>query len=313
MEAQFLRERESQVMKFVTGLPRNANSDFPKDEIADIENTYSGTAPYHVNYCGFEDCYPGYQFGPHTRTSHLLHVVFSGKGSYHIRSYDYEVSSGQIFYIPPGVQTVYRADDETPWSYGWVGFSGYHSEVLLSQMGFTDDRYVISLDNTEPLHGYIDKIMQTHKLTYSNELYRTAELLNFFAYAIEHTQVRHIHTLNYSKSEYARIAVRYLDSNYMHRIKIAELADYIGIDRSYLTKIFCEEYHLSPQEYLIRLRLEKAEQMLKNSSLPITQVAFHVGYEDPLAFSKMFKQRRSISPTEYRKIYHDDIISTKNG
>lgn len=300
MEAQFIQERDSQVMKFVSGLPYHLHSNFPKDGIADIENTYSGSAPYHVNYCGFEACHPGHEFGPHTRTSHLLHVVFSGKGTYHIGEYHYEVTPGQIFYIPPEISTVYRADTEDPWSYGWIGFSGYHAETLLSQMGFSNQRFVVSINNVEPLRNCILKIMGTHKLTYSNQLYRTAELLRFFAYAIERSQNRQENTPSYSKSDYAQVAMRYLASNFMNRIKIAELADHIGIDRSYLTKSFCEEYQISPQEYLIRLRVEKAQQMLVHSTMPVSQVASKVGYDDPLAFSKMFKQRTGSSPTEYR-------------
>ena len=105
----------------------------------------------------------------------------------------------------------------------------------------------------------------------------------------------------YSKTTYAEVAMRYLTSNYPRRIKISDLADYIGVDRSYLTKSFREQYHVSPQEYLISLRMDQAQFLLENTGKSVTDIAAEVGYPDSLAFSKSFKQRFGASPSEYRQ------------
>lgn len=57
----------------------------------------------------------------------------------------------------------------------------------------------------------------------------------------------------------------------------------------------------SPQQFLVNLRMEKAVGMLKNTDLPVNQIAAQVGYENPLTFSKIFKQRYGISPKNYRE------------
>ncbi|MGO5096756.1 AraC family transcriptional regulator [Agathobaculum sp. LCP25S3_E8] len=306
IDVKFKAERKSLVMEVFSSEPYFQSSAFPQEGAADLQNSYLGPSPYHVNYCGYEICYPGYAFGPRSRTSYLLHVIYSGKGKYYVPGKVYDVSAGQLFLIYPGVTTTYQADVEDPWSYGWIGFSGHRSEALLSQVGFSPDHLVVTVEDVEPLRQCILSIMDTHRITYANELYRTAELLRFFSYIADHAEERHQTAPAYSKSVYAQLAMRYLDSNFTTNIKIADLADHIGIDRSYLTKSFRDEYQISPQEYLIRLRMEKAEQLLTESSESISVIAAKVGYADALAFSKIFKQRIGSSPSEYRKLHEND-------
>lgn len=301
MNANIIKEREGMVMKIPSQNPFYQSSNFPKADIADWDSNYSGPSPYHLNYCGFEACHPGYAFGPHSRTSYLLHIVFSGKGKYYVEGKVYSIESGQIFLIYPGITTTYQADTEDPWSYGWVGFSGLRCPFILSQMGFSADNHVITIANIEPLRACIQSMMDTHKLTYANELYRTSHLLHFFAYIIEQQSDELTASRSYPRSVYAQLAMQYIENNYMNKIKITELADYIGVDRSHLTKSFHEEYHVSPQEYLIRLRMEKAEYLLTHTSQPISIVAHNVGYSDALAFSKIFRQRFGLSPSDYRE------------
>ena len=144
-------------------------------------------------------------------------------------------------------------------------------------------------------------MLELHKITYGNELKRTAELLQLFSYVMDHSPNARETQYEYSKTTYAEVAMRYLTSNYPRRIKISDLADYIGVDRSYLTKSFREQYHVSPQEYLISLRMDQAQFLLENTGKSVTDIAAEVGYPDSLAFSKSFKQRFGTSPSEYRQ------------
>ena len=298
MDIQFKTERSGTVMEII---PREIiHMDFPPTRAADSPTSYSGPAPYHLNYCGFEPCLPGYRFGPAIRTSYLLHVVFSGKGNYYVGDKVYPVSAGQVFLILPGTTTTYQADYDDPWSYGWIGFSGHQAKEILSQIGFSEDQLVVAVSDTESLRKSIERIMEASCVTYSNELLRTSELLHFLAHLIDTSSEAKTSQHLYPKSTYAQLAMRYLSNNYMRRLHISDVASYIGVDRSYLTKIFREEYHTSPQEFLIHLRMEKAIALLTQTSDSITSIASQIGYPDSLAFSRIFKQRTGQSPSEYR-------------
>lgn len=299
MKIQIQQERKSLVMKVLSQDKLKQGVDFPRNDIADLQTDYTGPSPYHLNYCGYEHCHAGYAFGPHTRTSYLLHLVTRGTGTYYVDDHVYEISAGQIFLIYPGVTTTYQASLDDPWSYYWIGFSGYQANYILEQMGFSEHSHVISIEDIDPLVSCIEQMLQFHEITFANELERTAELLKFFSHVINSHPHNLVSAKNY-RSQYAEVAMRYISNNFDSKIRIADLADYIGVDRSYLSKAFHAEYQISPQEYLLRLRMQHATNLLANSKLSITDVAAKCGYPDALAFTKIFRQRLGCSPRDYR-------------
>lgn len=288
------------VMEVLPSLESWNQVNFPRKDVADIHTNYNGPSPYHVNYCGYEACSPGFAFGPHSRTSYLIHVVLSGTGTYQVGDKTYSISGGQIFLIYPGDTTTYKASRDDPWTYCWVGFSGHQSQFLTEQMGFSRGNHVITVPDTDPLRDCIFEMVNTHRLTYANELYRTSLLLRLFATIIENRPRTGAASDQHRPSDFAETAMSYIEKNFSRKIRISDLANYIGIDRSYLSKCFQAQYGTSPQEYLMRLRMNRAESMLRSSQESITAIAMACGYPDALAFTKMFKKRFGESPTEYR-------------
>ena len=83
-------------------------------------------------------------------------------------------------------------------------------------------------------------------------------------------------------------------------IKINYIASYIGINRSYLTHIFKKNINISPQDFLVNYKIDKACELLNSTDLSIKAIAASVGYTDPLTFSKIFKKQTERTPLEYR-------------
>lgn len=299
MGIEIIAERKGLVMKVVPHENFKQEIDFPRNDIADLQTNYTGASPYHLNYCGYEHCHPGYAFGPHTRASYLMHIVTRGSGRYYVNNKIYQICAGQIFLIYPGITTTYQADQDDPWSYYWIGFSGYQANYILSQMGFSQDSHVITVAQLDPLIQCIERMLQSYEFTLQHELQRTSELLHFFA-CVLNSRPQSLSSSKPSKAQYAEAAMRYISNHFDQKIQISALADYIGIDRSYLSKIFREEYQISPQEYLLRLRIQKATTLLVNTNYTISDIASRCGYSDALAFTKIFHQRIGCSPKEYR-------------
>ena len=85
-----------------------------------INKGYKDISPMQF---GSQICKPRHSFGPALRTHWLLHYVVSGKGYFRIKDREYTVTAGNIFVIPPFVETYYEADSRDPWEYIWVGFT----------------------------------------------------------------------------------------------------------------------------------------------------------------------------------------------
>ena len=93
-----------------------------------------------------------------------------------------------------------------------------------------------------------------------------------------------------------RHAMKYIDLNYWKNPTIQELADFCGINRSHLSRIFKQKTNQSPQEYLLRYRINTACTFLRTTDLTLSQIATALGYADQFSFSKAFKRRKEFPP-----------------
>lgn len=95
--------------------------------------------------------------------------------------------------------------------------------------------------------------------------------------------------------------IHYMASQYAHPVSIEQMCDTLGYNRAYLSRVFKQETGLSPVTYLLKLRIEKSRQLLRERpELSVEQVAASVGLTDALYFSRQFKRFCAQSPTAYR-------------
>lgn len=95
--------------------------------------------------------------------------------------------------------------------------------------------------------------------------------------------------------------ISYMQDNFQKDIGIQELADHFNFSPSYFRKIFREEMHISPKEYLSLLRMEFVKRELKYTSKSIAVISQEAGFQSPEYFSQVFKQMTGTTATEYRK------------
>ena len=92
-----------------------------------------------------------------------------------------------------------------------------------------------------------------------------------------------------------------MQNNYLNPdLKITDVANFVGLNRSYLTHLFKKSLKLSPQEFLLNYRINEATSLLKNTNLSVGTISKCIGYNDQLTFSKVFKKVKGISPKTYR-------------
>lgn len=94
----------------------------------------------------------------------------------------------------------------------------------------------------------------------------------------------------------------YIGKNYKD-ITLQKLASDLHFHENYLSRKIKEHMKMSFQEYLLDVRLNEAEQLLKNTDLTIKEVAYEVGYKKPSFFYKIFKERYEKTPQQFRGDY----------
>lgn len=276
-----------------------------------LENLPCYSVEMTLTYCGMEQCKPEHCFGPKKREAYVFHVVLSGKGKLELPGKTYELSAGDAFLIWPGVESTYQADKEDPWYYVWIGVEGYRAEKMFEIAGFSSKEPVRKVDCKEQLRDYIKAMLESPDIDLKENMRRNGYVKLFFSALMESYQRMNPAALQehaYPGVVYVKNAIEYMNYHYQEKIKINELAEYIGVNRSYLTNMFKKEVGYSPQEYLVNLRIEKAKQLIRNTRMTISAIAEQIGYSDQLAFSKIFKQKLGMSPKHYRQTQQTVIM-----
>lgn len=92
----------------------------------------------------------------------------------------------------------------------------------------------------------------------------------------------------------------YIDNNYYQDIKISLFTDKYFLSREYLMKLFKNEFGCGIYEYVLRVRMEKARELIADPNIKIQSIAQMLGYSDNNYFSKAFRNFFKISPSDYR-------------
>ncbi len=103
-----------------------------------------------------------------------------------------------------------------------------------------------------------------------------------------------------SPKEIAALAKEYMHANYSKQIDLTQMADTFGFSSAYLTKVFREQLQTTPSKYLNEYRMMVAKQLLRDTAMPVKDIAEQVGFTDQFHFSKRFKQYCGDSPAQYR-------------
>lgn len=247
-----------------------------------------------LKQCGTQKCPPGNTYGPAIRDIYLLHYIVSGRGTFFDGKNTYKLEKGDIFYIGPGVSTVYKADNEDPWEYIWIGFSGNSADFLLHQTGFSAETPTFHAPECgECFIDIVRECSSNQSNNFSNTLYILSRTIELFSHLYKYSTAH-----SYSFSEHI---INFFTNNIGSNISISKLADDYGFSRTHFSCTFKKETGYSPKQFLLNLRIEKARCLLLDTDLDINCIAHSVGYDDPLLFSKQFKNKIGISPRNLRK------------
>jgi AraC-like DNA-binding protein len=230
----------------------------------------------------------------------VIHIVIDGKGVLEKKGRQWQIRKGQMFILFPDEETTYEADKDAPWYYCWIGFHGDMAQKLAVAMGFTDETPVVTFSQIERAEQIVKDMLSNKKLTLDGQMKRSAGMFILLSDMIAAHEVEASGDSPVGFISYAQYAARYINNHFYEKIRIQDLAKHIGISRSYLVKLMKQEIGMSPQEYLIETRMRKASDLLGRSNVPVRSVAAECGYDDALAFSKVFKSRFGLNPSEYR-------------
>lgn len=284
---------------------KSRNPDHSKFTV--MNNSQPAQGELSVMFSGEGKTVSGHGIGPAVHNYYLVHTVISGRGTFEIDGHRYRCSRGDTFIIFPDELFSYVADEDDPWHYVWVAFKGHAAGHLLLSLGFSAANPIVHGRELRPLTSLYRKIRGTLEQT------PFPELADLEAGGHLRVLLKELGLLNEGKLAFNSLAilpdierqikraVRWLSFQYAQPISIEELSRSLGYHRTHLSKMFKQITGVSPMQFLLKVRMDRAKELLNEQNhLSIDQVASSVGYPDALYFSKQFRKTFGCSPSEYR-------------
>ena len=247
---------------------------------------------------------PEYALDPQKgRVLNIYEIVYitRGKGSFTAGTGEmHPVTAGTAFLLFPGVRHRYHPDPETGWDECWIGFNGDYAKTLMSPPFFSPESPVFYIGLHETLLKLfmdIAELMQTEPFGYRHIIAaKTTEILAQ-VYALSHGET----IRSQSNEKLMREACFHILEHSEEPIDFAALSRRLGTSYSTFRRIFRRHTGLAPNQYLLQIRIRKAESLLTGTTIPIQEIAEKTGFESTYYFSRIFKIKTGLAPRDCRK------------
>lgn len=274
-----------------------------------FSNDFSRNIDAMIYTCGFENCEPGHSYGPVLRNGYLIHYVLGGGGIYKARGKIFHLREGDAFLICPGELIYYEADRKDPWTYTWIGMQGIKVKGYLERTSLPDS-LVFHYGQDDQMRLCHEKMFEADKLRQNRDLIMNSIMYEYLFLLCRKFPVSQT-VFEEKKIGYVEEALKIIEGAYCASITVQDIADRLNLNRSYLHRLFKSITGMSIQDYLLDYRIRQACILLKETELSVRVIAHSVGYIDALYFSRLFHQKKNMTPSEYRRNYNTESIHAK--
>lgn len=251
-----------------------------------------------VNF-GYQDVERDHRQMKMFKFEHVLQYMLGGRGTYEVGGKTYALRAGDLFYLPKNVLLSYYADPRDPYRYYWLGIDGKAARSLLESAALTEKNPVVRYDDPQIAAYFRNIEAGMENGTATGYLTAKGAACELLGYLLSYNRENRLMQRS-AASEYVEQAVLYIKNHFNDNIGVADVAERIGVGRSYLSRIFVEQLAVSPVEFLIDYRIRQAQKMLQ-FGLSVTETAINCGFNSPAHFSVQFKNRTGQSPLDYKR------------
>ena len=265
----------------------------------------------------------------HTHDYIQLWYVLKGAFRHSINDYEYEMVKGDLFVIPPFV--VHRVRPNEGECVKVIGceflpqFIDDRFENISNSNDFFDFAYLepfmVSQDMVKPklnlqgeIQAQVEEILEEMLLEYNNldkyyEIFLKGDLLKLLAIIIREYNSGYQSSEDKETFQKYRDAIsgtiQYINEHYNEELRLDDVCKRSMMSKTYFCYIFKSLTRKTFSEYLIDLRIQKSMELLVETSMPVTEICYKIGFNDVTHFCRMFKKVVGVSPTNYRNIASD--------
>lgn len=245
-----------------------------------------------IEYFIERKCQPSWYIPEEIIPFHDLSYITAGRAVYTIDDVDYQLSAGDLLYVPPGCKRRAVTDRENLMSMYSINFNWLYPAGDLTPLPF----------DTVIATGFSHQLIALYKQINQSWLEKK------YGYIMEARGLFSVILSKYVASitgEYQPLlqdnrvvkVKNYILNNFEQPILMERLAEYVGLSQNYLGTLFKETEGISLKAYINKIRINHAESLLISEGMTVSEAAEKSGFSDLFYFSKVYKQLKGIPPT----------------
>lgn len=252
-------------------------------------------------------------------------LLYIAKGRCYIKlgENEYNAKTGDLFFIKPGIRHAIKSEGEERLHQPHIHFDLHYdsnsSKVYIPVAKDQDvhsDSYLLRPDVTTknllnireyyrfPDESVVFNLMQSiiglqNSVLSSSIIRKNAYLLELLSLLVSASDGK-VLPADYNDELFERTN-NVIESNYNRPLSLTEIANQIGYSKNYFTHIYKEKFGKTPKQYYEEVKLNKAMSYLQNANISVTEISYTLGFDSIHEFSRFFKRKTGLSPSEWRK------------
>ncbi len=244
-------------------------------------------------YCGKRIGTKNHVYGPEIRNHFLFVLVNKGDATLFLDQ-DKRFGEHDLLIMYPNEKIHYKALSD--WSISWVGLYGKTITEFVNLLDVSPENPIIHISLYNEIKAVFDNIYDACKdNSPASNLQVTSLIYEFLSVLMQNSKFN-------PKTDVIKSALKIIDYNFCSDISIEQIAKHSSFHPAYFSRIFTETVGMSPKQYILQKRINRAKELLSVTDASILEISNSVGYEDQFYFSRIFKKHTGLSPAQYRKL-----------
>lgn len=264
---------------------------------------YQEKLPFYVSECGYYEASDRYFLERDGRGDCLLMITTGGRGQLFWNGQSAALGPGSAVVIDCRSYQKYRTEPGGTWSFWWLHFGGIAAESYRGML--FDQLKPVMLRDPEAARLRME------------ELYAQTKSTSVTSFALQSNHISAVltelllsmtddpaHAPLLEREDIARLAV-FIRDNCVEDLHIDDFVRETHLSRHHLIRLFEKQIGMSPYRYLHMCRIHHAQLMLRSTEIPVSEIAYGVGYNSPTVLIRHFRSFQDMTPGEYRTKYRN--------
>jgi len=253
--------------------------------------------PVDIIFGGLEWCSKDYSINRKGFPVYLLEYVEEGSGEMRLLSNDHMLRKGCLYLYGPGIPCRILNNRERPLVKYFFAFQ-CKGESL--EKHYQLDRLFFGSNRGGELVGDLIRQLFEEAITANEDSWRICcYYLDIILLKCARARLMEQQYRERAWKVFREVKV-HIEDNYLELANMADIADAVNLDASYISRLFKRYYHMTPYTFLQQKRMEHALDFLRQGNVSVQEAALATGFEDPFHFSRVFKKFKGISPSQVR-------------